>query len=98
MKRKRLPKQLKFSDIQAAEVTAHSEAARRGMRLDANYHGRVGKIVHWMLNDAETGARVLDYWPARGRWRTPTGESGVLADPTLIVEIAARLACKSAKS
>ncbi len=34
--------------------------------------------AHWQVNNGE-GRRVLDFWPASNRWRTPDGaRSGVL--------------------
>lgn len=46
----------------------HAEAARKGLTLTFANRGR-----HWLIDDAASGRRVVEYWPGNGRWWTPNG-------------------------
>lgn len=46
----------------------YAEAARKGLTLTFANRGR-----HWLIDDAESGRRVVEYWPGNGRWWTPSG-------------------------
>jgi hypothetical protein len=61
-----------------------------GLRLVVSWP-RAGTTVtaHWQVNDGR-GRRVVDCWPATGRWRTPDGtRSGVLDFLWEVVDVAA---------
>lgn len=72
-------------------------AAAYGMELNVKplHVGKWHNAWHFMFNDADTGKRLMDWWPTKGTWRCPiTGETGSTVDVEEAVQTAyaARLA------
>jgi hypothetical protein len=64
--------------------------AARGLQLVVSWpRSGTTATAHWQVNES-AGRRVVDFWPASNRWRTPDGaRSGVLDFLWEIVTVAA---------
>jgi hypothetical protein len=76
--------------LRLSESACHEALKGRGLLLRVNH--LQGGAEHWMV-ETEAGQRVLDYWPARGRWWCPKlSRKGVQRDEPGLIELAVRLA------
>jgi hypothetical protein len=86
MKRKSSASPLECDELWFDDV--RDRALERSIDLVARRHG-----THWQFRLLDTGAYVMDYWPASGEWgSTVTGEKGTEEDPFHALEVAAKLA------
>lgn len=68
------------------ESEVHGYAADAGLKLLVTDT----ETIHWMFNEADTGERVLDFWPATGTW-IGGGKRGVVDDGIEALEVAKTL-------